>query len=240
MLKNTTKTIYIKYSPEKNETTFSGIKFVDFIESTPTPVENMLLLEHINLGSKYFHCFELLEGADDIANLESQNIHGYGNFCFVDYKESASVNRLSKEDIAELLYLSHMFEPLKSPFFDALQNSYAYLSHDDGWYCKLFCKGWDIPNSILINKLLNTVQQAFCSRTTSLPDGLSERITELSVKGLVVQIDILKQTKKAARADDQATIKLYDVGEIENMDNLFNNLEDIMSGKCRHRYTICS
>ena len=228
-MKNSITNIYANLSPERNEAVFSGIKFADFIECTLIPIENILLLSPIDIGEKYCHNFELIEGKDNIAKLKLENIYRYGNFNFVDYANNALVNSLSKEQVAELLYLAHMYEPLKTPFFDKLQNNYAYLSHDDGWYCKLYCKEWQASTSILLNKLLKCIQQTFCDKVHSLPDSLTEKITELSTRGLLIQLDIEKQKNKPGQENKCAAIKLYEVGEYENMDKLFNNLKNILS-----------
>lgn len=228
-MKNATTKIYANLSPEKNEAVFSGIKFTDFIECTPVSIENILLLSSSDIGEKYCHNFKIFEGMDDIAKLKLKNIYRYGNFNFVDYANTALVSSLTKEQIAELLYLTHMYEPLKSPFFDILQNNYAYLSHDDGWYCKLYCKEWQTATLILRNKLLKCIQQTFSDNVHSLPDGLVEKITELSTRGLLIQLDAETQKGKSTQENKFATIKLYEVGEYEEMDKLFNNLENILS-----------
>jgi len=229
MLEYSHTKIYANLSPDRNEAVFSGIKFADFIECTPVPVKNMLMLSHTNIGEKYCHNFELFDGKNDIAKLKLENIYHYGDFHFVDYTDTVSANSLTKQQVAELLYLSHMYEPLNTPFFDTLQNNYAYLSHDDGWYCKLYCKEWQTLTSILLNKLLKCVQQTFCDKVHSLPDGLVEKITEISTRGLFIQLDVEIKKGKQIQNNKIANVKLYEVGEYEDMDKLFNNLENILS-----------
>jgi len=210
-------------SPQKNEVIFSGIKFADFMQGIPIPIENILLPNPMHIGKKYYRKFELLEGKDDIAKLKRQNISNYGDFCFIDYANMAFVSQLTEEQLAELLYLFHMFKPLQSPFFKVLQNNYVYLSHDDGWYCKLYCKDEQIPVSMLINKLLKSIQESFDDSISSLPNDLISKIAELSTQGLLVQLTMPKRKLK----NGIAIIKLYDVGEYQNIDDLFNNIDDI-------------
>jgi len=204
---------------EEHVTIFSGIKFADFIECTAISIENMLLLKANYVGKKHFRKFELLEGMDDISELLREDIYNYGDFCFVDYISTESVNRLSNEQIAELLYLAHIFEPLKSPFFEVLQNKFAYLSHDNGWYCKLFCKEWQISVSILLNKLQKNIQTAVCNNEYTLPKNLIEIIQKSVMSGLLVSVDLSKKQRK------MCTIKLYEVGKYENPDILFNTIK---------------
>jgi len=90
-------------------------------------------------------------------------------------------------------------------------------------HSKLYSKEQQALISILLNKLLKSVQEFICDIISSLPDGLADKIIELSTQGLLVELDISKQKNKTL------TIKLYEVGEHEDMDNLFNNLENIIS-----------
>ena len=129
--------IYIRVSSERHEAVFSGLRFIDFINCATIPIDNILLLKSGYSSEKRCHNFELLEGQENISKLMLENIYHYGDFCFVDYAHASSVNKLNEKQIAELLYLAHMHKPLRSPFFEVLQNNFVYLAHDDGWYCKL-------------------------------------------------------------------------------------------------------
>ena len=224
--------IYIKSSPERNETLFSGIEFIDFMECVP-PIANILLLKGNFWAEKSWRKFELVEGKNQIDKLMQENVRNYGDFCFVDYADIASINQVSDEQIAGLLYISHMFKPLKSPFFEVLQNKYAYLAHDDGWYCKLYCKDRQIPISIVMHKLqkqIENIEKAFGDNALLLPENLGEVICKLSTSGLLIEFDISTRKSGISRKSKVAEtviLKLYEVGEYEDMDALFNNLEQI-------------
>ena len=212
--KNKSLEIYIKSSAEKHETVFSGVTFIDFIESNPIPIENILLLKGHYWGEKSWNKFELLEGRDQIARLKREDIYNYGDFCFVDYVDAPSIDQLSEEHIAELLYLAHMFKPLRSPFFKVLQNKFAYLAHDDGWYSKLYCRDSEVSISILLNKLRKLAETALGDGAPLLPDHLVREIYKLAEAGLFIEVDV-----SASKSRD-IIIRLYEVGEYENMDDL--------------------
>ena len=219
-MKSETTTIYVKLSEERQEAVFSGIKFVDFIECTPISIENILLLKGDYSGEKCWRKLELLEGRDNVIKLMRENINNYGDFCFVDYADGISISQLSEEQIAELLYLAHMYKPLKSPFFEVLKNKFAYLAHDDGWYCKLYCEDREIAISILLNKLRKSIQEVLHDNGTLLPSGLTEEIYKLSTRGLLIKLD-----NEVTRKNKVVIINLYEVGEYENMDDLFNTID---------------
>jgi len=217
--------IYAKLSSENNNAIFSGITFSDFIECAPIHIENILLLKSGYWGDKQCHNFEILEGRHNIAKLRSENIYQYGDFCFVDYASPTSVLQLTDDEIAELLYLAHLYKPLRSPFYETLQNYYTYLSHDDGWYSKLYCKDQHVLSSILINKILKEIKINSNYKMSSLPDALMEKIMKLFKRGVLIQLNILKNNK--AKDINIMTVKLYEVGEYSNMDILFNDIDSI-------------
>ena len=222
--------IYVKSYPERHEVLFSGLKFVDFIECVPT-IENILLLkDNFYKAEKSWSKFNLVEGGDQIAKLMLDDIYNYGDFCFVDYADISLINQINDEQIAELLYLSHMFKPLKSPFFEVLQNRFAYLAHDDGWYCKLYCKDQQVPISMVMNKLQKSIKNAFVANLPSLPENSDEEIFKLSTGGLLIELDFSTQKEKVSiknNVAEMAILKFYEVGEYKDMDVLFNNLEQI-------------
>jgi hypothetical protein len=63
-----------------------------------------------------------------------------GNLDVLDAESTEALDRLTPQDVAEMLYLSHLKRPIRSPFLDNLNNRFAFLSHDDGWYCKVYFK----------------------------------------------------------------------------------------------------
>ncbi len=49
-------------------------------------------------------------------NMESflqKDVYNYGDFCWVDFQCENDLEKVSNEEFAELLYLSHRIEPLK-------------------------------------------------------------------------------------------------------------------------------
>lgn len=211
--------IYANISLEENLAFFSGISFSDLIEFIPIPVENILLLKSDYITEKSWRGFDILEGRDDISGLLRDNIHRFGDFACLDYNDIDAIKQLKNEQIAELLYLAHIHEPLISPHFEVLQNRFVYLSHDNGWYSKLFFKELQIPRTILINKIKKTIQHVIRNDEYSLPNDLIEVVEDLSMKGLLITIDLSMQRRKIY------TVKLYEVGKHQNPDALFNSVE---------------
>ena len=228
--------IYVKSTHESYETLFSGIKFVDFMECV-SAIENIMVLKGDYWSGKYWKRFALVEGKGQIDKLCGENVHNYGDFCFVDYVSPAVIDTISNEEAAQLLYLSHMFEPLSSPFFDVLQNEYAYLAHDDGWYCKLYCRNRQFPITVAVNKLQKNARNALGDNALPLPENLIEAIHKQSEKGLLIEMEVVSRKKGVLgkkKVAESASIKLYEVGKYENMDSLLNNIEQNQTKKILH------
>ena len=151
--------LYVYADREKHVFINSGITFSEFVNGLSKPLENLLSIspktDMISLVSDYARGFEVFEGNKQIQALLSENIYELGDFCFVDFHKMDGIQQLSEEQIAELLYLGHLFRPLKSPFFPALQNRFAYLAHDDGFFCKLYCRDEQDFAHVLAVKIVN-------------------------------------------------------------------------------------
>ncbi len=130
----------------------------EFVKYAPAEICNLLLIKSEYYGAQlnWKSRFEFVEH-NDIGHLLKDDIYNYGDFCWVDFNKIEEVDELEPVEIAELLYLGHMFEPLKSPFFDKIQNKYAYLAHDDGWFCRLYCRDYADFGEIIANKITDMV-----------------------------------------------------------------------------------
>lgn len=50
------------------------------------------------------------------------------DLCWIDFCDERKLNLLTPQEQAELLYIGHKKEPIRSPFYHQLQNKYVYLS----------------------------------------------------------------------------------------------------------------
>jgi len=231
-MSNTRTKVYIKAIPQKGEFVYSGIEFAEFIQYVPQPIENLMI---ITGGSNVILCetdfdrgFELFEGDDLIEKLTKENVYGLGDFCFVDYSSPHKTDKLSEEQIAELLYMGHMFKPLRSPFFEELCNNFVYLAHDDGWYCKLYSRNLTDIITVLCKKIV-----ASNNNICDPAESIKERILQLTVDGLLIDLDELSHKDGCIEA------KFYTVGEYSDMDSIQNNLQHIKSGASKVSYLSC-
>lgn len=215
-MKKTRTKIYVKASLETSEVVYTGIEFAEFIRYLPAPIENLMLLKGSFWGNRVEHHFELFEGQDSVSKLAKENIYSCGDFCFVDYSSVNAMSRLSEQQIAELLYMAHIGKPLTAPFFEQLQNRFAYLAHDDGWYCKLYCRDLNDFSSVLCGKIAKSIHMP-------LPLAIKnaqEQLLQKAVEGFLVDLDEVSHEKQGIG------IKMYTIGPYEDMDKVLNGIQE--------------
>ena len=219
-MKHTKTKIYVKVSSERNEIVCSGIEFAEFIKYLPQPIENLIIItggsNAISLETRFERGLEVFDGYGLVKKLTKENVHTLGGFCFIDYAPLRKTSDLSEQQIAELLYLGHMFKPLHSPFFEELQNRFVYLAHDDGWYCKLYSKNLNDFICVLSRKIMDTIGEKFYNCSSAIND----KLLELSESGILIDLGEILQQKGEV-------VRIYTVGEYSNMDIVQNDFQKI-------------
>jgi hypothetical protein len=219
--------IYVNANIQEQVIISSGITFLEFIEYLSNPIENLMLITGgssiILAESTLERGLELVEGNNLVNKLAQEDIYSLGNFCFVDYKSPCRTENLSEKQIAELLFLGHMFKPLDSPFFDILQNRFAYLAHDDGWYCKLYCRDPLEFMSVLCAKIKSHIESSFGVNIYKTPNSLINELVQVATEGLFIDLD------KLSSKGDLIAINMYVCGIHENIDKVLNDSQRIMT-----------
>lgn len=213
--------LYAIASSNEHAVEYSGLEFADFINGLENPIRNILLLKGNHIGDKCKHNFELLEGESNIKKFILNDIYKYGDFCFVDYENPDCIDKLHDEQIAELLFMAHLFRPLKKPFFDVLGNRFAYLSHDDGFYCKLYCQDHSLIVTLLANKIIRYLYRRLKISACEFPAAVNEIMFDLMKRGLFIDLEELSNEQ------GMLTIKLFVIGKFGSMDSILNNRKKI-------------
>lgn len=116
-----------------------------------------------------------------------------------------------------------MFNPINSPFFHNVDNKYAYLAHDDGWFCRLYCKNMNDFKEILSNKVIKMVSTSKRREIYPMSDDVKEQLFNLCSDGLLIDFSYIYKDER------QIQIRIFTIGEFLNMDEMYNGLE-------RHKY----
>jgi hypothetical protein len=218
-LRNLRDVFYINSFPEKNEVVYYGLEFKEFLKLIPHEIDNILILK--GLSSNDYSNKYLLQVADKegINRMISADPYNWGDFCWVDCKTIESVDSLTPSEVAELLYLGHMLLPLNSAFFEKLQNRYAYLAHDDGWFCRLYCREFDEFGEIISNKIVRMATKTKRSKISQMNSELERQLLSFAEDGLLIDFSDIEQDENGIG------IHIFKIGKFLNMDDMYNNLE---------------
>lgn len=212
---------YINANLEEQYFIYYGMEFHEFIQYCPVNLENLLITDgqYIANGFNVHWFFETAVGKEGILELAREDIYGLGNFHWIDYNNEEDLNQCTPEEKAEVLYLSHFGKPLNSPFFDRIKNQFVYLAHDDGWYCKLYCRDILVFKEILANKIIGTVSTNKRRKIYPMAEEIKNQLFELTKEGLLIDFSNIYRDSRSIG------LRFYVIGHYEDMDEMYNNLE---------------
>lgn len=212
---------YIKANYQENYFLYYGMEFHEFIKYNPITLENIMITDgkYIANNFNYSWYFETANGNENICKLSQEDIYGLGNFHWIDYNNEINLNNCTPEEKADILYTSHFGKPLKSPFINRINNNFFYLAHDDGWYCKLYCKDMLVFRDIVANKIIGHFSINKRSKIYSMTEEIKNEIYNLTNKGLLLDFSNIYRDNKSI------SLNFYTIGQYEDMDEMYNNLE---------------
>ena len=214
------KLFYALLDPENHEALFSGLHVTEFFRYLEEPVRQLILLQSDFMGEGFSPNtrFRLVGEADELFFTDDE-IHRFGDCCWVDFDAKEHVEQLTPAEVAELLYFGHMFQPLGSPFNDTIRNRFAYAAHDDGWFCRLYSREMADMHGIIARKVYDMVSKAKRRSTPMFPAEIVGQLARLAENGLFIDSTAI------VREGRHVEIPFYTVGEIDYMDELYNNIE---------------
>lgn len=212
---------YINANFNANYFIYYGMEFREFIKYEPIGIDNIMITDgsYIADAFNYSWFFETANGKKSIQALTEEDIYGLGNFHWVDYKNEEALNACLPEERAEVLYLSHFGKPIKAPFFERIGNHYFYLSHDDGWHCRLYCKDMQSFREIIANKIIDSFATNKRRKIYPMGEDIKKELLELTKQGLLIDFSQIYRDKSSI------SLNIYAIGHFTDMDEMYNNLE---------------
>lgn len=192
--------LYVHYDSVSSHVMTRGINFLpsDF-ESKYVP--NNLIVEDVPSGLGRFDVrtnFKLLRGKQEVLE--------YLNYCekekirvsnWIDFESVTMMHQLTPNEIAEILYLFHAQQALRSGFFYKLQNNYVYLTLSNGLvktyyrYVQHFNPRFKRVMEEQMTTMLNEGKSFFFSKkeeAAKMPEEIVENLLGLFARGLKVDI----------------------------------------------------
>lgn len=211
---------YINAFPENKEIVYYGMQLNEFLKCTPAEVNKLLILEGEYFGRGFSSKTKLQVVEDDeMEEFLCEDIYSYGDFAWVDFDDRDNLENLEPIEIAKLLYLGHMFKPIDTPFIDKIQNRYAYLAHDDGWFCRLYSREYSDIQEIICNKIINTVSTSKRRKIYPFSKEVKEELLNLSKDGLLIDFNNFLKYERSIE------VPIYTIGKFLDMDEMYNDLQ---------------
>ncbi|EGW40903.1 hypothetical protein [Desulfosporosinus sp. OT] len=212
--------IYLNVYPSENKIVSYGIEFKEFISALVRPLDNILMLSgYFSEGEFDFTTNCEYIPKQSITRIINEDVYRLGDFCWVDFKDIDGLRSLKPPEVAELLYLGHMKKPVTSPFFEKLQNRFAYLAHDDGWFNIFYYRSQrefeTVIGKVIVSKLFLKFRR---KAIPDIPFEISEQLMNYGQEGLLIDFDRIIN-------DKSLEIPIFGIGKMLDMDEMYNNLQ---------------
>lgn len=191
--------IYVHLDGISNSVLTKGLDHQDFDRYTIHRPKNLLLLDTSEVEGEYeAHTgFRVIRGQENVDHyLSNLNYNTRREIKWLDFEEYDTLKRLTANEIAEILYLSHMKMQLRSPFFYKLQNNYAFFETEQE-VMKVYYRNIEEFYQSLAKKIsdkvlyqLNANRSLFSKRYTSitpLPFDLVKDLKSIMQEGTVFE-----------------------------------------------------
>ena len=209
-----------------------GIDFFSFMRSIKEPPQNVLLLDHPFMDVEYdMHTQFNYVSFPDYKKYYKENGKEYGHISWLDFEDIEGLEELAPWEIAEILYVRHTFNHLRSPFYQKLDNRFVYLTKEDGFYNKIYYRHWNdfyqlisnlIPEHVEINKperlWLGGKRKPINSM---IPIDILKQMSPLFNEGVIISFQKSFQTRQSIE------IPIWTVGDFRHEDDIRDELKSI-------------
>lgn len=231
--------LYIFINAHDQNVISLGISFQTFYHSLQNPPTNLLLLKHGQMETEFHMQTQLPYVTEDhMENWSESDIAKIGPFCWVDFEDVFNLDTINGQELAELLYLAHLKKHLSLPFYQTLNNRFAYLTENDGWLNKIYYKNWSdfyqVLSGALSKKLSESkVDKSFISfwRKKTYPPiepSVLKELSRLLMEGVVFSFHSLKQARGLLEIPFYVVGDFYDMYEM--MDVFKEKVREVPAG----------
>ena len=211
--------LYIKINEADKYIVSTGISFNDFINGIAVKPKNILILKGCPLACERSSELDLdYITQEQMEAFSQEKVYHYGDFCWVDFHDVRALQGISKEGLAQLLYLAHKKEPWDNVVIRGLENRYAYLSHDDDYWVKIYMENPCSYMSVVEQKIILALKR-HKKEIADMPAEISEKLYEIFKQGAI--IDFEKTNRNG--------VGIYPAIELENFGEMYRKLEKIRS-----------
>lgn len=222
--------VYIHLNEKEQYVITHGIDFFEFARAQLERMNSLLLLKHrFHDGEFNMHTMFEYVPKENLKKLIEEDVYSYGDFCWIDFEEAETLNELPGQMIAELLFLSHVKEHLRKPFYNYLNNRYVYLAHEDGWFNKTYYRDFQDFYQMLGETIAVKLSQLKAEKSLlglkkkrsypSVPSEVLMALRPFMKEGIVLSMKYCTQNRS------RIEIPLWTIGDFANMDDMYEEFE---------------
>lgn len=223
--------IYVHMNHPNHFVLTHGIEFSEFLTGIPNKLSNVLLLKHqFSEGDFNMHVMLDYVTSEMVPRLAEEDVYGYGDFCWIDFLDEEGLYQLSGQEMAEILYIGHLKDHLRNPFYGKLNNQFVYLAGDDGWFNKTYYRMWNdfysVLGSAISSKITLQKEKPLLSwrkkkSVPAVPIEILQPFMNLMKQGIVFSIE------KTVRNRQMIEVPAWIIGDFYDMDAMYEEYEQL-------------
>lgn len=149
--------LYVYYAPQERCAYISGLQFHEFLPTVQARRIFLLIDGFDPATSLQRRNFQCLSPTEARAQLQTERYPHLSDLLCLDASSSRNLDHLSDSEWQTVVALSEGKRPQGKPFLKTLKNTFAYVSHDDGWYAKVYLRPVyglsDLVSRVIIGKV---------------------------------------------------------------------------------------
>ncbi len=217
--------VYIVVNSRDRYVLSSGYDFADFTHCLQEPLNNLLLLKH-HYQNPAFHYVTQMDyiPKESVNDLLQSETYKTGHFCWVDFEDIFNLDTLEGQELAELLFLGHTKRHLTPPFYQELNNQFAYLTDQDGVLNRTYYKNWNdfytILGGVLVKKLAEVRPERswlpFQKKKSypRVPATILHQLSTVLTEGVVFSFSMAKIERSTAEIPFWVVGDFYDIDDV--------------------------
>lgn len=231
------KHLYIHMNELNQFVIVSGLNFQEFVSSVGQ-LENLLLLKPtVNTAESSFNMHTRMAFIEkkDLLKFSKQIQDRKEDLCWIDFEKEKRINLLTPQEQAELLYIGHKKEAIRSPFYHQLQNRFVYLETKDEKMTKLYVRKLTDTYELVVNVFNNLIQMkekavAFWRRKPNtakvqFPVQICDQFKEELKDGALLSIYRIEKPKVTY------VLEVRNLSEINFPDEIWDDLNSLLKNE---------
>lgn len=207
--------MYVHMDSVSNHVLSSHLRFDHQAIQYDSLPKNILLLKGRSQLATYddFSGFYYIKDTEKIIEFMKDVTRELVGYNWIDFESMEFLHQLTRQEIADLLYISHANTHLHSPFFYKLQNNFIYLNLGQG-FSKVYYRKMDVFYQLLSSRITECMSEALTMMNKRLFFNKEKKAAPLSIELLRELVPYLKigmvfSFERIERVDNRYSLPLF-------------------------------